>query len=207
MQKKQNPQYRKLLLPIFAAALLVAGYFLWSNRPDTNLPSARLQAPEIDLSGFTRAEGPTEILFPRDNGPHPEYLTEWWYYTGNLDSADGRHFGFELTFFRRAAAPQSAITQDRESAWAADQIYLAHFSFADVAADQFYAYERFSRGAAGLAGAVAEPYEIWLEDWIVAGEGEGKYRLYAAQGDLKIELNLSQKVIINFQIPNLISIL
>src|SRR5262245_29237485 len=34
-------------------------------------------------------------VFPRDHGGHPEYKIEWWYYTGNLRSADGRQFGFE----------------------------------------------------------------------------------------------------------------
>ena len=42
--------------------------------------------------------------FPRDHFGHPEFESEWWYYTGNLFTASGRHFGFELTFFRRASA-------------------------------------------------------------------------------------------------------
>ncbi len=37
---------------------------------------------------------------------HPEYRTEWWYFTGNLATTSGRHFGFELTFFRYALAPR-----------------------------------------------------------------------------------------------------
>ena len=41
--------------------------------------------------------------FPRDHFGHPEFESEWWYYTGNLFTASGRHFGFELTFFRRGA--------------------------------------------------------------------------------------------------------
>src|SRR5258708_12168449 len=40
--------------------------------------------------------------FPRDHFNHPDFQTEWWYYTGNLKSVDGRRFGFELTFFRQA---------------------------------------------------------------------------------------------------------
>ena len=40
--------------------------------------------------------------FPRDHFSHPEFQTEWWYYTGNLKASDGRRFGFELTFFRQA---------------------------------------------------------------------------------------------------------
>src|SRR5208337_4572717 len=39
--------------------------------------------------------------FPRDNFNHEDFQTEWWYTTGNLTAADGRHFGFELTFFRQ----------------------------------------------------------------------------------------------------------
>ena len=42
--------------------------------------------------------------FPRDHENHPEFKTEWWYFTGNLSSADGRHFGYQLTFFRAGSA-------------------------------------------------------------------------------------------------------
>lgn len=171
--------------------VLVALTAWWLGRSDDLQPSARLQAPAYDLSGFARADGPVEIRFPEDNGPHPDFLTEWWYYTGNLSAEDGRHFGFELTFFRRALAPPAALPADRISNWAADQLYMAHFSFADIEADQFYAFERFSRGAAGLSGAVAQPYEVWLEDWTVTRLADGTYRLYAAQDELRIELNLT----------------
>ena len=57
-------------------------------------------------AGFARATAPRAFVFPQDHGPHPEYATEWWYYTGNLDTADGRHFGFQLTFFRIGARAQ-----------------------------------------------------------------------------------------------------
>ncbi len=46
--------------------------------------------------------------FPRDHFNHPEFQTEWWYYTGNLRTAQGRRFGFELTFFRQAVGRQPA---------------------------------------------------------------------------------------------------
>ena len=58
-----------------------------------------------DASGFARALAPRVFSFPADLGPHPDFRTEWWYYTGNLESAAGRHFGFQLTFFRTALAP------------------------------------------------------------------------------------------------------
>jgi predicted secreted hydrolase len=83
-------------------------------------------------------------------------LTEWWYYTGNLDTTDGRHFGYQLTFFRRALIPETKRL-DRTSEWATDQLYLAHFALTDVSANKFYYNERFARGAAGLAGFTPTP--------------------------------------------------
>ena len=56
-------------------------------------------------AGFKQITGPCNLVFPADHGPHPEFRTEWWYYTGNLTTTDGRRFGFQLTFFRRGLAP------------------------------------------------------------------------------------------------------
>jgi predicted secreted hydrolase len=42
---------------------------------------------------------PQPVVFPRDEAPHGR-LTEWWYYTGHLRSADDRRFGFEFVIFR-----------------------------------------------------------------------------------------------------------
>ena len=56
-----------------------------------------------DSGNYQKAIGPWDFHFPADQGAHDDFQTEWWYYTGNLQTQDGRHFGFELTFFRRAA--------------------------------------------------------------------------------------------------------
>jgi predicted secreted hydrolase len=157
------------------------------------LPSARISAIEAvggsGAAGFAKATAPREFVFPRDHGPHQEYATEWWYYTGNLDTADGRHFGFQLTFFRFGLAPEQP---ERASDWAASNIYMAHFALTDVAGNQFFAFDRFSRGAAGLAGAAGEPFRVWLEDWSAAGKGASALpmRLQAAQGGAAIDLVL-----------------
>ena len=62
--------------------------------PSTGL---RLLGTEAD-DGFARATEPREFAFPADHGSHREFRTEWWYFTGNLETPEGRHFGFELTF-------------------------------------------------------------------------------------------------------------
>jgi len=121
---------------------------------------------------FARANEPRELSFPRDHGSHDEFRSEWWYFTGNLDSADGRHFGFELTFFRVALAPQSA--EPRASAWATKQVWMAHFAVTDVRGRRFLFAERFARGALGLAGATAPPLRVWVQDWSVAGDADSR---------------------------------
>jgi predicted secreted hydrolase len=148
-------------------------------------------APASPTAGFARAEGPRPFDFPADYGPHPDFQTEWWYYTGNLQTADGRRFGYQLTFFRRALAPP-AERQDRPSDWATDQVYMAHFALTDVTGNQHQAFERFSRGAAGLAGASSPPYRVWLEDWRVEQleDDPNRVRMRAAEGDVALDLRL-----------------
>jgi predicted secreted hydrolase len=178
---------RPLLL--LALALLLAACAAPAAAP----PSARLSVAEAmqasGTEGFARVVEPRPFVFPRDHGPHPEYAVEWWYYTGNLAGEGGRRFGFQLTFFRFAIAPEAP---ERASSWAASNIYMAHFALTDAADGRFYAFERFSRGAAGLAGASGEPFRVWLEDWSAEGQGpQGTpMRVRAAQDGVAIDLTL-----------------
>lgn len=143
---------------------------------------------------FTRAVEPLEFKFPRDHGPHNDYATEWWYYTGNLTGEDGGAYGFQLTFFRSALAPGETV---RPSDFAAQQIYMAHFAITSAPADRHVSFDRFSRGAGGVAGATGVPrYEVWLDDWSAQEIGPGQMRLQAAaeadDGPVSIDLTLAE---------------
>jgi predicted secreted hydrolase len=186
-------RWLKLLVGIGVVALFVGVPLLLVQREEPQV-QARLaaladEAPDDQPTGYLRVEGPTALEFPADHGPHLDYQTEWWYYTGNLVGDEGQHIGYQLTFFRRALAPPSLRTE-RESAWAADQVYMAHFALTDVAGRSHQAFERFARGAAGLAGAQAAPYQVWLEDWRVEEEAPGVTRMRAAQEGLALDLML-----------------
>ncbi|HEV2847285.1 MAG TPA: lipocalin-like domain-containing protein, partial [Thermoanaerobaculia bacterium] len=141
--------------------------------------------------GYARALEPRQFSFPADHGPHPEFRTEWWYYTGNLETAEGRRFGFQLTFFRSALAPEMPA---RESAWATRQAWLAHFAVSDVEGGRFLSSEHWSRGAAGLAGIQTAPFRVWIKDWSArAVEGPVfPMRLQASAGDVVLDLALQQ---------------
>lgn len=118
------------------------------------------------VAGFARADRPRAFEFPADHGPHPEFRTEWWYATGNLEADSGRRFGYQLTVFRHAMRPGEP---DRESAWATHSLWFAHFGLTDVDGGELHGEERFARGALGLAGATTAPFRAWLEDWEFAG--------------------------------------
>jgi len=148
-----------------------------------------------DVAGFDRALGPRPFAFPDDHGPHPGFRTEWWYYTGNLKTATGRHVGFQLTFFRTALAPpERGAMVPRASAWGARQLYLAHLALTDTAGGRFHAASHLSREAVGLAGARARPFRVWLEDWSAESEAAGGFpvRLRAAEGEIAVDLVLER---------------
>lgn len=145
------------------------------------------QTPES--TGFARALTPRPFQFPADDGPHPAFQTEWWYYTGNLTSTgpSPRDFGYQLTFFRRALTPSQAATSPD---WTAQQLYFAHFTLSDIAGGVFYPFERWSRGAIGLAGAQAAPHRVWLENWEVSGEPTRSLQLRAQAEEIDLQLTL-----------------
>ena len=172
-----------------AALLLILSLSALLLRRDEPRLQARLVVMTDEVEGFQRVTGPQLFEFPVDHGPHHDFQTEWWYYTGNLDTVEGRHFGYQLTFFRRALVPPDH-RPERSSDWATDQVYMAHFALTDVAGGHFHAFERFARGAAGLADAQGTPYRVWLEDWSVQQVQADAIRLRAAQDDLAIDLSL-----------------
>jgi predicted secreted hydrolase len=129
--------------------------------------------------------------FPRDHGSHEAFRTEWWYYTGNLTTKDGRRFGYQLTFFRRGVPPDQVKTQP--SKWSLTQLYLAHFAISDVKNGRFYFSEKVSRAGLGKAGAESDRLHIWIDHWSVESDKfhPDLQTLSAADGDCAIELTVS----------------
>src|SRR5262250_2439186 len=95
--------------------------------------------------------------FPRDHFNHADFQTEWWYYTGNLQTAEGRRFGFELTFFRQAVDRPAR----KASVWQLDDVWLAHLALSDIDGRRFHHTERLNRTGPALAGASLDERRVW----------------------------------------------
>ena len=181
-----------LSLASIALVLLVV---LWPRPGITNSGRASVEwlpAQQANVSdGFARATKPKALKFPKDLGPHNEYQTEWWYYTGNLETKAGREFGYQLTFFRRGLTSETE-TVENASDWRSNQIYFSHFTISDIENNAFYPHERFSRPSAQLAGAQSEPYRVWVEDWEAKAIAPGQVHLQADAEDVSLDLTLNE---------------
>jgi predicted secreted hydrolase len=123
--------------------------------------------------------------FPRDYFNHPDYQTEWWYYTGHLQTRDGRKFGFELTFFREGVSRDPGSTSN----WDVRDLYLAHFAVSDLDGKKFFHAERTNRAGPGIAGADEPLDRVWNGNWRVVW-AEGAENLTAIADQFAVELSL-----------------
>jgi predicted secreted hydrolase len=150
------------------------------------LPPIKADAP---TEPWQRAIGAWSWVFPRDHGAHPNFKTEWWYFTGNLqDTQQGRHFGYQLTLFRQGIQFTPA---QADSKWAVRDMYFGHFTISDLAADQFHVAERVSRGALGEAHAAPDRMDVALGPWTIQQEGANE-QIHLAAREPDMEINFEE---------------
>lgn len=133
--------------------------------------------------------------FPRDYFEHPDFRTEWWYYTGNVRTLGGKRYGFELVFFRQG---RRRGPSDNLSAWRVDDLYLAHAALTDIDGRRFLYHERLNRAGPGVAGASFDQRRIWNGNWSDRWY-PGYQLLEATTEDFRFRLRLTpaKPVIIN----------
>ena len=138
---------RRFIFYLSTIILVVIGRVDFAEAQRSSAGVAEVLSSETD-ERFARALEPMSLQFPRDHGAHPEYQIEWWYYTGNLRTDDGKAFGYQLTFFRFALTPQMP---ERSSGFATNQVYMAHFAVTDAANGEYFCFraEESRRGWVG----------------------------------------------------------
>ena len=133
----------------------------------------RARCPDIDYE------------FPQDHFSHPDYQTEWWYYTGNVTAADGHRFGFELTFFRQGV---NRGIPDR-TAWDIRDLYLAHLAVSDIDG-KLLPYRTPEPRRAGNCRGRQLAAKIWNGNWSVSWTGDGNMQLNAIDTGFNFSLLL-----------------
>ena len=122
---------------------------------------------------FKRAVPGRTFSFPQDHFSHPEFRTEWWYYSGHLYSQEKKSFGYQLTFFRTGFNREA---KHQKSNWSIQDLYFAHLAITDESRGKFEYLEKISRGSLGEAGAYPykkgeKSFRIWIEGWSIEGKG------------------------------------
>ncbi|MDE0691512.1 MAG: carotenoid 1,2-hydratase [Gammaproteobacteria bacterium] len=151
-----------------------------------------------DSDGFRRATAPASIEFPRDHGAHPDFRSEWWYFTAALRDDQGRDFGAQFTLFRQGLLPHSG-----RGPWRTAQVFMGHLAVTDVEAGIHHQAERLVRGHPRLAGvshvpnvpaAPAPPstasFAAWIEGWRLASVSTAFLPMTLQAEDSEIGFNL-----------------
>lgn len=128
--------------------------------------------------------------FPRDHYAHPDFKTEWWYFTGHVETAEGRRFGYQWTFFQQGLRPPGS--PDVKSAFVRDHFHMAHAAISDLEKERFFFEQRTSRGAFGESGAgtTGEPRVVWTDDWELRRVDEERFAVRAETETMAIQLEL-----------------
>ena len=144
-----NKANRKFAGPAMVAAVLVGIYLI--------------------VVGFTYqlALLGRKLTFPAAHYSHPDFKTEWWYYTGHLQTESGKKYGYQVTFFRFGVRDRQKETKESPLF---TELYMAHFALSDIAAKKFTFRERINRGYNNKAGAATDRYLVWNENWKVEGD-------------------------------------
>ena len=136
---------------------------------------------------------PRALAFPRDHGTHNDTRTEWWYLTGHAQDAQGRSFGFQVTFFRSRVDGTQGLT----SRLAAKQLVFAHAAITDVSGQRLWHSDRIARWngepaeAPELqAHAAATDTDVRLRGWSLQRQPDaGSYRTQIRARDFALALD------------------
>ncbi|HZF42348.1 MAG TPA: carotenoid 1,2-hydratase, partial [Sphingomonadaceae bacterium] len=129
------------------------------------------------------------IRLPRDHGSHDAFRTEWWYFTGWLETPDGKPLGFQITFFR--SRPDSDT--GNPSAFAPRQILFAHAALSDPATGKLLHDQRAARAGFGIAEAAQADARVALLDWSLVRRPDGRFRATTPAKDFALDLQFAPR--------------
>lgn len=117
--------------------------------------------------------GPPEVHFPEDEGAHPEFGEEWWYFNSNLEDSEGREYTVMVAYF----SPSLKI-----------------ISISDLTDKTFYQYvPSFQELITATPDYAEGSLDLRWDDydqWYRTEQDTYSYRLKASGTTVKLDLNL-----------------
>lgn len=150
-------------------------------------------SPAVSAKEYKQALPGYQYQFPRDHGSHEDFKTEWWYYTGHMQTESNKKFGYELTFFRHGIEHDSSLKTKEDR-----NVYLAHFALTDETGGKFKYFEKLSRSGLPVAFARSDILSVQNQGWSV--EQLGDRFVLRADGDksgIRLLLSPAKKPIIH----------
>ena len=157
-----------------------------------------LATPPATAQEWQQAEPGYPWEFPNDHWAHVGYRTEWWYFVGFADTADGsRRFAWQFTLFRTGltlGAPPAA-----PSPWEMGYVAMGHAAVADLATGERVFTQAIHREVPGLArfGTHPDPEIAWMrgppgtaDPWFLTYR-DGGFRFGAADNQRGLRMELS----------------
>ncbi|MFT7582764.1 MAG: putative secreted hydrolase [Myxococcota bacterium] len=153
---------RRLFLAIVTTASIGCDSASAPEEPANDTVVARCELPST-----------ARVTLPADDARHPD-TSEWYYWTGHLNAADGRRFGFQLTLLM--AGPESAA------------VVIAQRALTDIDSDRFdFDVTLGATIGAGPAGA----FDFEVTDVAAASGANGEDRVTFEVAGRRVTLDLS----------------
>ena len=124
-----------------------------------------LSSPRPRRRRFARATAPRAFRLPQDHGPHFEFQTEWWYYTGNLGR--GRRGASASSSPSSAAASRPAPPPATGPRHQPDLLRALRDHRRGGRRRHAFGRALEPRSGGPRRARAREPFRVWLEDWTV----------------------------------------
>lgn len=130
------------------------------------------------------------ISLPRDDAGHPAPI-EWWYYTGHFATAEGREYGFQLTFFKAYAPPEARLLGVVPAFIVAEKGHVAHAAITDIGGGRFEMAERADFWGYPARASYRE-LDVQVGGWYARRAADGvSHELFATVGNRRLRLILT----------------
>ena len=113
------------------------------------------------------------VSLPKDDAPHPDAYTEWWYYNGHLQTSDGKHYSFHYTIFLLNALATHTVI---------------HASLVDQQTGKHFSYQY--RNAGNSSHGSQDGFHFSQGGWLMSGSN-GVDKLRSGAPDFSFDLNLT----------------